>query len=297
MNEQPRRPDQDPPASDRLDSWKEIAAYLDHSVRTVQLWEKEDGLAVYRHPKKKKGTVYAYRSELDAWWNNGRVRLEQEGDRAETLRPRWRHLVLAVVVPTLLLMAVLAGWYYPQWLGGVGEDGRGAVADASAIVLRHSPEPQDAMLIGKPSRDGRYLPYADVDGDLAVFEFATEETHRLTNERPADDSYDHAYFSAISPDSEQVAYAWFTYDGKFMDLRVIGMDGSEPRVVYQHDDLAYIEFLDWAPDGEHLLARFVWRDTSDENEYRTLNRSEIALVSVTCPRSLYQLLRESEAHG
>src|SRR5215475_9359108 len=55
------------PADDRLDSWKEIAAYLDREVRTVQLWEKTEGLPVHRHVHSRQGTVYAFKSELDAW--------------------------------------------------------------------------------------------------------------------------------------------------------------------------------------------------------------------------------------
>jgi hypothetical protein len=30
-----------PPSADRLESWKEIAAYLRRGVRTVQRWERE----------------------------------------------------------------------------------------------------------------------------------------------------------------------------------------------------------------------------------------------------------------
>ena len=50
-----------------LESWKEIAAYLGKSVRSVQEWEKHEGLPVHRHQHEKRGTLYAYRSELDAW--------------------------------------------------------------------------------------------------------------------------------------------------------------------------------------------------------------------------------------
>ena len=32
----------------RLDSWKEIAAYLGRGIRTVQRWEREEGLPVHR---------------------------------------------------------------------------------------------------------------------------------------------------------------------------------------------------------------------------------------------------------
>lgn len=52
----------------RLDSWKEVAAFFRREVRTVQLWEKSEGLPVRRQIHKKAGTVYAYRHELEAWW-------------------------------------------------------------------------------------------------------------------------------------------------------------------------------------------------------------------------------------
>ncbi len=61
--------------SERLDSWKEIAAYLDRDESTVRRWEKE-GLPVHRHVHKSKASVYAYPSEIDVWWNDGRARLE-----------------------------------------------------------------------------------------------------------------------------------------------------------------------------------------------------------------------------
>ena len=32
----------------RLDSWKEIAAYLGRDVRTVQRWERREGLPIHR---------------------------------------------------------------------------------------------------------------------------------------------------------------------------------------------------------------------------------------------------------
>src|SRR5215472_114279 len=59
----------------RLDSWKEIAAYLKRDERTVRRWEQE-GLPVHRHVHKKQASIYAYKTEVDAWWNNGRQRLE-----------------------------------------------------------------------------------------------------------------------------------------------------------------------------------------------------------------------------
>jgi TolB-like protein/lipoprotein NlpI len=56
-----------PAAPERLDSWKEIAAYLQRDVRTLHRWERAEGLPVHRHLHQKRGTVYAYPAELDAW--------------------------------------------------------------------------------------------------------------------------------------------------------------------------------------------------------------------------------------
>ena len=56
--------------SQRLNSWKEIAAYLDVSVRTVQRWESSEGLPVRRHRHAKLSSAYAYANELDTWWDS-----------------------------------------------------------------------------------------------------------------------------------------------------------------------------------------------------------------------------------
>src|SRR5271169_2453916 len=52
---------------ERLDSWKEIAAYLNRDVTTVQRWEKREGMPVHRHLHDRMGSVYASRTELDTW--------------------------------------------------------------------------------------------------------------------------------------------------------------------------------------------------------------------------------------
>src|SRR5207247_8368180 len=73
------RPDERP--ADRLDSWKDISAYLKRDVSTVQRWEKREGMPVHRHLHHTLGSVYAFRSELDAWWQTRSARIEQEEER------------------------------------------------------------------------------------------------------------------------------------------------------------------------------------------------------------------------
>ena len=73
-----------PSPSERLDSWKEIAGYLRRDVTTVQRWEKREGMPVHRHLHDRMGSVYAFRSELDAW---ARSRAPAEPDVAPSVSP------------------------------------------------------------------------------------------------------------------------------------------------------------------------------------------------------------------
>jgi TolB-like protein/Flp pilus assembly protein TadD len=66
----PQPPTALPAPDDRLDSWKEIAAFLKRGVRTVQRWERTESLPVHRHQHAKLGSVYAFRSEVAAWWES-----------------------------------------------------------------------------------------------------------------------------------------------------------------------------------------------------------------------------------
>lgn len=60
-------PDAPNPAKEFLNSWKEIAVYLNRGVRTVQRWEAELGLPVRRPRGKRHSAVIAACAELDQW--------------------------------------------------------------------------------------------------------------------------------------------------------------------------------------------------------------------------------------
>jgi TolB-like protein/tetratricopeptide (TPR) repeat protein len=95
----------------RLDSWKEIAAYLRREVRTVQRWEKSAGLPVHRLQTGKQGPVYAFKAELDAWYSDRRPELESDSADQNTrskfdirrIRPR------AVAAAAPILLALMLG--------------------------------------------------------------------------------------------------------------------------------------------------------------------------------------------
>lgn len=96
-----------PSPAERLNSWKEIAAYLKHSERTVRRWESE-GLPVHRHAHKKKSAIYAYKPEIDKWWNYGRARLE-ELERSD-IKP-WRRWLPGFGAACLFLLILGAALY------------------------------------------------------------------------------------------------------------------------------------------------------------------------------------------
>jgi TolB-like protein/tetratricopeptide (TPR) repeat protein len=54
----------------RLDSWKEIASHFNRSEKTVRRWEENERLPVHRLLHEKRGSVYAYSDELEAWWES-----------------------------------------------------------------------------------------------------------------------------------------------------------------------------------------------------------------------------------
>lgn len=51
----------------RLETWKEIAAYLGKDERTVRRWEAERGLPVRRLPGQSRSRIYAETEALDRW--------------------------------------------------------------------------------------------------------------------------------------------------------------------------------------------------------------------------------------
>ncbi|NIV36182.1 MAG: tetratricopeptide repeat protein [Anaerolineae bacterium] len=97
---------------DRLESWKEIASYLNRTVRTVRRWEKQEGLPVHRHLHKKLGTVYAYKAEIDTWWESRRARLENQPEQMDKVATRQ---IRRAAVLVLALVGILAAGAYLAW--------------------------------------------------------------------------------------------------------------------------------------------------------------------------------------
>ena len=140
--------------------------------------------------------------------------------------------------------------------------------------------------MGRPSPDGRYLLYADMGSlNVCALEFASKKKHFITKERVPSASKDpsskkpiefHWGGSIWSPDGKKVAYSWLKFKNVFelndawdkqwnrkdssKELRTIGFDGSNLKVLYSNDDLEEVNPLDWSQDGRHILAEFIRKD-------------------------------------
>ena len=112
---------------------------------------------------------------------------------------------------------------------------------------------------GAASPDGKYLSFVDWDtGDLAYREMATGKTERLADKGREEGRQESALKSCWSPDSKQIAYCRENDQEEYVDLRVIGIDSKEPRILHRvgyHD--AWVEPGDWTPDGKYILTRLV----------------------------------------
>jgi len=168
----------DPPTDEpRLESWGEIAAYLRREIRTVQRWERYQGLPVRRLVIGKLGSVYAYRSELDKWYRErqpqpengeedtekagngevaGHVTVSTETDKQKPQgqaggsqlpppRPRITRLHITITLLALLIVAAVTPAVY--FLRGGRSPVRSASGKIRLVVLPF------ANLSGDPQQD------------------------------------------------------------------------------------------------------------------------------------------------
>ena len=177
------------PPEDRLDSWKEIAVYLNRDVTTVQRWEKREGMPVHRHQHDRMGSVYAFRTDLDAWARSRKLRGAQASDSqasatipsAPTLPEpnpasftRWK-LVLPLVAAGVVL-AIGAG----LWLQRRETFWRSPIADARFQTITDFDGVAQAAAI---SPDGHFVAFlSDRDGpmDVWVTQVGSGQFHNLT---------------------------------------------------------------------------------------------------------------------
>jgi hypothetical protein len=274
----PSRSAEFPPVEGPLESWKEIAAYLERDVSTVRRWEKQEKLPVHRCLHQERSSVYAYPGELDSWKGTRQPRPD-----VAPLTPLRR----AAAAAGLALAVVLALGAAAS--GPLLAPARAAAPPFDGIVNRQVWTGPGVDTMGGLSPDGRHLSFVDWDtGDLAVRDLTTGESRHLTHKGSWEDSDEFAEYSVVSPDGQQVAYAWSNKAGVY-ELRVIGLDGSGPRVLLQGDRKDWLCPVDWSPDGGRILVNllrnlFSGEPTVSESVFVSLKDGSVhAIKSPTLP--------------
>ena len=133
---------------------------------------------------------------------------------------------------------------------------------------------------GAISLDGQFLSYTDWStGDLALQDLKTGEKRHLTNKGSWQEGSEFAQWEqAFSPDGEQVAYAW-QIERDLCELRIIGLDGSEPHVIYRNEEITGIAVEDWSPDGKHILAILSKRDRTRQTVLVSVADSSVRVLT------------------
>jgi len=131
--------------------------------------------------------------------------------------------------------------------GGAGAQG------SSAMAVRRVWAGREANFEGGVSPDGRFLSFnAYPEGDLAIHDLVTGQNRLLTDKSRPAGSWG-AGRSVPSPDSKSIVYSWYV-SNRPGELRIIGLDGSSPRVLRAAGaNVDEEEPVAWSPDGTQLL--------------------------------------------
>jgi Tol biopolymer transport system component len=247
-----------PQSEDRLDSWKEIAAYLKRDVTTVQRWEKREGMPVHRHLHDRMGSVYASRTELDAWTRSRNLSAAQENGNVVLPEPpapppraakrtflgRWTFaLALAAAVAVLAIGTSL-------WLQKKEYFWRNPIVDARFQTVTDFDGLEQAAAI---SRDGHLVAFlSDRDGhtDVWVTQVGSGEFHNLTHGSAPGLANPSIRTLAFSPDGSLVTF-WLRRpggaNGGDISVWAVPTLGGEPRPY-----LEGVAEFDWTRDGSRL---------------------------------------------
>lgn len=239
-----------PPTSqhDRLDSWKQVAVYLGRGVTTVQRWEQEEGLPVHRLPHAKKGSVFAFRSELDAWLASrsrtappappGAVRDAGAAPVRAASASRARLLLGILAALTLVAGIVASRWWTV--------DG-GSSATVAPVLPRPLANGVELETSPSLSPDGREVVYTirQATTELYVKPVAGGPARRL--EIAGELRGRNKARPTWSPRGDLIAFLHEETDSR-RGLYVVPRGGGTPRRVTTISGIGVC----WSPDGEHL---------------------------------------------
>ncbi len=153
----------------RLDGWKAIANYLGRERTTAIRWAKERGLPVHRVPGGQIGTVYALRTELDAWLDSDGIApkaqheiIGHDHELTSTADPHGKRPVLAGLAMVSICLLVATWWM----LGRTPAKAKAPVSIAAVASRTANPE---TIQFGR-ALTADLARFANASATLAIFE-------------------------------------------------------------------------------------------------------------------------------
>jgi Tol biopolymer transport system component len=244
------------PPEDWLDSWKEIAAYLNRDVTTVQRWEKREGMPVRRHLHDKIGSVSTSRADLDAWARSRKLRAEENDLAAPVPPPLAPHPAKSTSLPkwpfvgaaaAALALAVIFWFQKTEYFW------RSPIANARFQTITELDGGEQSAAV---SRDGQFIAFLSArDGQMDVWltQVGSGQFHNLTRGSTPD---------IVNPD---VRSPGFSPDGSFVTFWIRRQRGSGgagtdtstwavPTLGGQAGPyLEGVAEFDWSQDGSRLV--------------------------------------------
>ena len=237
---------EDEPNHPRLDSWKEIASYLGRGIRTVQRWEREEGLPVHRLDHAKRGSVYASRHELTAWWESRRRPDSAPSTiAAASSPPREPHSERVTATSAATFWPALSSdarmVVYVSDAGTDGESPQVWLQQVGGAAVQLTSGQRDCAEPTFSGDNTRVLFTAIGESTQNVYEIPTLGGQpRLVKRAARNGRY--------SPGGKWLAYIAI---GARDTLRVVPTNGGAERTLAT--DLVDIACATWSDDGRHLL--------------------------------------------
>jgi Tol biopolymer transport system component len=238
------QPGRTPGEDHRLETWKEIAAYLNRDLRTVKRWEHSRGLPVHRLPGGSKASVYALSGELEAWRQSATSPIVEEAQGAETTTKR-HGIWWAAGSVALLAFAALVLW----------------------LVLPVGPTPVPRVTRLTSFRGVEWFPAFSPDGKQVAFSWNGEQEDNydiyaklvdLGNPLRLTSDPDMDLAPVWSADGRQIAFLrWWLGAPKYQYMSVPALGGAEHRLAQGSITPNAIGIplpaIAWTPDSRWLI--------------------------------------------
>ena len=227
----------------RLDSWKEIASYLGRGIRTVQRWEREEGLPVHRLAHAERGSVFADPTELTEWWKSRQIDPKAQPPQAADAGAASRLQRVTSTTAATFWPALSSDARMVVYVSDAGQDGAtpqvwlqqvGGAAVQLTTGMRECAEPAFSH------DDTRVIFSAAADSTRHVYEVPTFGGQPRVVKRMARGA-------RFAPDGKWLVYLAIDSPDA---VRIVSATGEE-RVVAT--GLVDVAFATWSDDSRHLL--------------------------------------------